>query len=213
MIVLGLTGSIGMGKSTAAEMLRDLGVPVHDSDVAVHQALGANGAGVQAVANLFPASYDVSTKAIDRKALGAIVFQKPDLKKQLEDILHPLVRDEQQKFLLEHRNNHVRLVALDIPLLYETGGETRVDKVIVVTCPYFIQRRRVLSRPGMTAEKFQNILASQMPDAEKKRRADFVVQTGLGRAHTYGRLKKIIHTLMTGPNHDPHRNDFPSHHR
>lgn len=213
MIVLGLTGSIGMGKSTAAGMLCDLGVPVHDSDAAVHLALGPGGAGVQAVAADFPDAHNKKDNTIDRKALGAIVFQKPELKKKLEDILHPLVREEQQKFLLENRGHNVRIVALDIPLLYETGAEKRVDKVIVVTCPYFIQRRRVLSRPGMTEEKFQSILASQTPDAEKKRRADFIVQTGLGRAHTYGRLKKIIHTLTVGTKHDPQRNDFPPHHR
>ena len=209
MIVLGLTGSIGMGKTTTAEMLRALGVPVHDSDDAVHRALAPGGKGVAAVAAAFPAALDKAKNAIDRKILGGLVFHDPVQKKKLEDILHPLVWEAQQDFLRENRRQNRAIVALDIPLLYEAGAEKKVDKVIVVTCPSFIQRRRVLSRPGMTEEKFQNILDSQMPDAEKKRRADFIVQTGLGRAYACNRLKKILHTLLPGQNHDPHRKDFP----
>lgn len=196
MIVLGLTGSIGMGKSTAAQMLRDLGVPVHDSDAAIHQALAPNGAGVDAVANAFPEALDRANHAINRKTLGNIIFYDPDKKQQLEDILHPLARASQQEFLIENRKLGKPIIALDIPLLYETGAERRVDKVIVVTCPAFIQRRRVLSRQGMTAEKFQAVLASQMPDAEKKRRADFIVQTGLGRVYSRYRLKQILRHLQ-----------------
>lgn len=195
MIILGLTGSIGMGKSTAAGMLRDLGVPVHDSDEAVHCALAANGVAVDAVAAIFPAALDHATHSINRKILGGIVFNDPAQRKKLEDILHPLVREQQQEFLQHHRRNAVPVVVLDIPLLYETGAERRVDKVIVVTCPAFIQRRRVLARPHMTRDKFNAILGGQVPDAEKRRRADFVVQTGLGRAYTQNRLKKIIQSL------------------
>lgn len=211
MMVIGLTGSIGMGKSTAADMLRQMGVPVHDSDAAVHQALGPDGCAVAAVAAAFPAAYDAKTNSIDRKKLAPLVFPDPTRKKQLEDIIHPVVRDMQQHFIREMQGKGVKIVALDIPLLYETGAEKRLDKVIVVSCPAFIQRRRVMSRPGMTEEKFQAILVSQMPDLEKRRRADYVAQTGLGRAYTYRVLKKIINELTTGPRHDPHRNDFPPH--
>lgn len=211
MIVLGLTGSIGMGKSTAASMLRELGVPVHDSDDAVHRLLGPGGKAVDAVAARFPEAYDPDRHAINRKTLGGIVFQDAEKRKTLEDIVHPLVRQDQQEFLSEHQKQNRRIVALDIPLLYETGAESRVDKVIVVTCPACIQRRRVLARPGMTEEKFASILAGQIPDAEKRRRADFTVQTGLGRAYSYHRLKKIIQHLSRDQHHDPQRHHLPPH--
>jgi len=211
MMVVGLTGSIGMGKSTAGDMLRQMGVPVHDSDAAVHEALGPDGCAVAAVAAAFPGSYDPKTNSIDRKKLGGVVFPDPAKKKQLEDIIHPVVRDMQQRFIRAMQARNVKIIVLDIPLLYETGAEKRLDKVIVVSCPAFMQRQRVMSRPGMTEEKFQAILASQIPDPEKRRRADYVAQTGLGRAYTHRVLKKIIHELTTGPNHDPHRDDFPPH--
>lgn len=211
MMVVGLTGSIGMGKSTAADMLRQMGVPVHDSDAAVHAALGPDGAAVAAVAAAFPGAYDPGSNSIDRKKLGGIVFPDPAQKKQLEEIIHPVVRDMQQHFIRAMQAKGVKIVVLDIPLLYETGAEKRLDKVIVVSCPAFMQRQRVMSRPGMTEEKFQAILASQTPDLEKRRRADYVAQTGLGRAYTHRVLKKIIHELTAGHHHDPHRDDFPPH--
>ncbi|HEY8190575.1 MAG TPA: dephospho-CoA kinase [Micavibrio sp.] len=198
MMIAGLTGSIGMGKSTAADMLRDMQVPVHDSDEAARAMIGPDGPAVAAVAQLFPQAYDRGNNAIDRAILGPIVFADPAKRKMLEDIVHPYVRESQQVFIREQKALGQRLIVLDIPLLYETEAEKRIDKVIVVTCPAFIQRRRVMSRPGMTEEKFQNILASQMPDAEKRRRADFVVQTGLGKAVTCCSLKKIIQELREG---------------
>jgi dephospho-CoA kinase len=207
MIVLGLTGSIGMGKSTAAKMLGQMGAASHDSDAVARAVIGPGGDAVAAVAALFPEAYDRKNNAIDRAKLGPIVFADPAKKKQLEEIVHPLVQGAQQKFLRDQKALGARFAVLDIPLLYETGGETRVDKVIVVSCPAFIQRRRVLARHGMSAEKFDNIVKSQMPDHEKRRRADFVVQTGLGMAFTYRSLKRILQQLSQ--HHDQDRNHFP----
>jgi dephospho-CoA kinase len=209
MIVLGLTGSIAMGKSTTAQMLRNMGIPVHDSDVAVHAALGPNGVAVDAVRALFPAAYDGASNAINRQTLGQIVFGDTAQKSALENILHPVVREMQQQFLLGCKAKGSEIVVLDIPLLYETGAESRVDKVIVASCPSFLQRLRAMNRPGMTEAKFQAILAAQLPDAEKRKRADFIVQTGLGRAHAQAALHKIIASLQTRQSHDPHSNDLP----
>ncbi len=211
MIVLGLTGSIAMGKSTAAEMLRSMGVPVHDSDLAVHAALGPNGVAVAQIAELYPAAHNQKTNAIDRKILGDILFKDPGKKAAIEAILHPVVREMQQQFLRSNQARGNKIVVLDIPLLYETGGENRVDKVIVVTCPSFLQHHRAMLRPGMTEEKFKAILAAQMPDDEKRKRADFIVQTGLGRAYTQMKLKQILTTLENGQNHDSHSNHIPPH--
>ena len=193
MIVLGLTGSLGMGKTTAAAMLRMLGVPVHDADRAVHRLLARGGAAVAPVAAAFPGAERGG--AIDRTALGRRVFGNPQELRRLERLLHPLVRREEQQFLKRMRARRVPIVALDIPLLFETGGERRCDKVIVVTAPPFIQRARVMARPGMTEERFRAVLAQQMPDAEKRRRADFVVPTGLGRAVARRHLRRILETL------------------
>jgi dephospho-CoA kinase len=204
MIVIGLTGSIGMGKSTAANMMREMGVPVHDSDAVVHELLAPGGAGVAAVAARFPGAIDRKTKGIDRKALGAAVFGNDTERRALEAILHPLVQQSQAAFIRTQKRMGRAMVVLDIPLLFETGAEQRVDKVIVVSAPYEIQRQRVLARPGMTEEQFQKRLASQMGDAEKCRRADYVVQTGIGLAHTRAALAKIVRELgmKKGPDND-----------
>ena len=195
MIVLGLTGSIGMGKSTAANMFRAMGVPVHDADATVHDLL-ANDRGVRArIASRFPNV--VSGDAVDRQALGAAVFGNPKARHDLENILHPPVRQSADRFLRKHRLLRTALVVLDIPLLYETGGEARVDSVVVVSAPAALQRRRVMSRPGMDAERFAGILASQLPDLEKRRRAEFVVETGLGKAYTFVKLKRIVQAIRT----------------
>ena len=196
MIVLGLTGSVGMGKSTAAAMLRRLGIAVHDSDAAVHRLLAPKGAAVAAVAAAFPG---VRRKdgGIDRPALGARVFADPAALRRLERILHPLVRLSQQRFLARARARRRKLVVLDIPLLFESGGAQRCDKVAVVSAPAFLQRARVLARPGMTEARFAAILAQQMPDAEKRRRADYVVASGLGRAFTFRRLRRIVRALTS----------------
>ena len=195
MIVLGLTGSIGMGKTTAAGMLRRLGCPVHDSDAAVHALLGRGGAAVPAVAAAFPGT--VRDGAVDRAALGARVFGDTEALRRLEAIIHPAVRASQARFLAACARRGVRIAVLDIPLLFESGAEVRVDAVAVVSAPRQVQRARVMARPGMTEAKFRSILARQMPDAEKRRRADFVVPTGLGRAATLKALRRIV-TILAG---------------
>ena len=212
MIVIGLTGSIGMGKSTAANMLRDMGVPVHDSDAAVHELLAPGGAGVEPVRAAFAGVYDKSTGGIDRRALGKAVFGNPESLRALEQILHPLVQQSQQAFMRAQQRAGIKMVAMDIPLLFETGAEQRCDYTIVVSAPYEIQRQRVLARPGMTEEMFQQRLAQQMSDADKRARADFVVQTGIGLAHTRSELAQVLRTIKNkGLNNDGHR--FPSHDR
>jgi len=190
MIVLGLTGSMGMGKSTAAAMLRRLGVPVHDADAEVHRLLGPGGAAVKAVAREFPAA--LAGDRIDRRILGRLVFDDVPALKRLEAVLHPLVRVAERRFLADCRRRHEAVAVLDIPLLFETGAELRCDGVIVVSAPVAVQRQRVLKRPGMTAARFASILARQMPDSEKRRRADWVVPTGLGKTVTLRHLQKIL---------------------
>jgi len=191
MIVLGLTGSIGTGKSTTAAMFRDLGVPVHDADATVHDLYGAEA--VEPVAALFPEA--LQEGIIDRKALSAVLARSPERFGELEAVIHPLVRARETAFLDAERRNGAPLVLLDIPLLYETGGEKRVDKVVVVTCDPQVQRERVLARPGMTGEKFQLILSRQMPDAEKRRRADFIIDTGRGLDAAREQVEEIIARL------------------
>lgn len=193
MIVLGLTGSIGMGKSTAASLLRRLGVPVHDADAAVHRLLGPRGAAVAAVAAAFPGTE--SARGIDRAALGRRVFGNAASLRRLEAILHPLVRADTDRFLRRMGARRVPLVVLDIPLLFESGGRRRCDAVMVVSAPAFLQRARVLARPGMSEARLAAILATQMPDGEKRRRADFIVPTGLGRRVTLRRLADIVKVL------------------
>jgi len=190
MVVLGLTGSVGMGKSTAARMLRRLRVPVHDADAEVHQLLGPGGRAVPAVDQAFPGAR--KGNRIDRVALGRLVFDNPAALKQLEAILHPRVRTAERRFLAACRRRRAPVAVLDIPLLFETAGESRCDGVIVVSAPPRLQRARVLRRPGMTEARFAAILAQQMPDAEKRRRAGWVVPTGLGQALTLRRLKAIL---------------------
>lgn len=191
MIVLGLTGSIGTGKSTTAAMFHDLGVPVHDADATVHDLYRREA--VAPVAEHFPDA--LRDGVIDRKALSAILAQAPDRFRELEAIIHPLVRARETAFLDAERQNGSPLVVLDIPLLYETGGEVRVDKVVVVTCDPDTQRQRVLARPGMTEEKFQLILSRQMPDAEKRQRADFIVDTGRGLEAARKQVEEVIETI------------------
>lgn len=201
-----------MGKSTAADMLRDMGVPVHDSDQAARASIGPGGPAVAAVAAQFPAAYRADLDAIDRTVLGPIVFADPDQRKILESIVHPHVRAAQQDFVRDHAASGHRIAVLDIPLLYETGAESRVDRVIVVTCPGFIQKARVLRREGMTIDKFKAILKTQLPDRDKRCRADYVVQTGLGRGYTKRALQQIIQTLMNEIPNDKKRDNFSTLH-
>lgn len=208
MLILGLTGSIGMGKSTAARVLKSMGVPVCDSDAVVHRLLARGGAAVGAIAAAFPGV--VVDGAVDRRALGAAVFGNPAALKALEAIVHPRVLAAQRAFLRQAARRGVRVACLDIPLLFETHGERRVDRTIVVSAPLRVQRARVLARPGMTAEKFAGILARQMPDAQKRRRADFVVNTGGGRLGTRRALREIINKAKRVPGrHWPPRGFHP----
>ena len=190
MVILGLTGSIGMGKSTAATLLRRLGVPVHDADRNIHRLLARGGPAVPKIAEAFPGV--VRDGAVDRARLGAIVFADRAALARLEAILHPLARQNQARFLAAAARRRVPVVVLDIPLLFETGGERRCDAVVLVTAPAALQRARVLSRPGMTPAKLDGILKRQMPDAEKRRRADFIVQTSLDKRYTLSRLARIV---------------------
>ena len=195
MRVLGLTGSIAMGKSTAAALLRRLGVPVYDADATIHRLLASGGAGVVPVAAAFAGVR--RGQAIDRAALGRLVFGNALALAKLEAILHPLAAREGKRFLA--RNTRRRLVCLDVPLLLETGGERRCDFVVVVSASATIQRQRALARPGMRAEKLAGILARQMPDAKKRRRADLVAITALGKLATLRTLKKAARLAKASP--------------
>jgi dephospho-CoA kinase len=200
MIVLGLTGSIGMGKTTAANIFRSLGVCVFDADLAVHNLMMSNGVAVNKVLEMFPAV--AKDGGIDRQALGAIVLDDNMKLQELENILHPLVRSKENAFLATAARRRECLVVLDIPLLLETGGNTRCDGVVVVSAPATIQRRRVLRRPGMTRERFRVIMSRQIEDSHKCRMADFVVQTGLGRIHSLRAIANIVTvTRLWAPRH------------
>jgi dephospho-CoA kinase len=192
MIILGLTGSIGMGKSTAAKMFAEAGVPVHDSDETVHLLYAGQAAPLIEAA--FPGV--VVDGVVDRAKLAARVLGDKAALKRLEEIVHPLVRAHADAFVATHRAAGTPLVVLDIPLLFETGGRDRVDKVAVVSAAPEIQRERVLSRPGMTPEKFEAILARQTPDAEKRRLADFVIDTGKEFEATRAQILAIIDRLI-----------------
>lgn len=190
MIIVGLTGSIAMGKSDTLQMFAELGVPVFDADAEVHALYEAGGDAVPAIAAALPAT--VRDGRVDRAILSRIVTEDPANLALLETIVHPLVRERQQRFIAAAKSAGAKLVVLDIPLLFETGGETRVDKVVVVSAPAAEQRRRALARPGMSEEKLARILARQMPDVEKRRRADFVVDTGAG----HDRARAEVHAIV-----------------
>jgi dephospho-CoA kinase len=196
LIVLGLTGSIGMGKSTASATLRRLGVPLFDADRVVHRLLAPSGAAVPPVTAAFP-GVQTDAGGIDRARLGQRVFDDPAALRQLEAILHPLVAAEEKRFLDRMRARREALAVLDIPLLFETGGERRCDYVLVVSAPALVQRQRVLRRPGMTEIRLAAILQKQISDHEKRRRADFVVLTGSSRNQTLRRLRAIVRLLRT----------------
>jgi dephospho-CoA kinase len=193
MIVIGLTGSIGMGKSKAASVLRRLGVAVSDADATVHRLMAPGGAAVAPVNAAFPGV--VRDGAVDRAALGHRVFGDADALRALEKIIHPLVGRERDRFLRRAAARRLRLVAFDVPLLFETGGERRCDAVVLVSAPVFIQAARVLRRPGMTRRRLDEIRAKQMPNGEKRRRAEFVVETGLGLRTSLRGLRAIVKLL------------------
>lgn len=193
MLLIGLTGSIGMGKSETAKMFARHGVPVCDSDATVHALYDKGGAAVGPVGELFPAA--VVDGRVDRERLSREVVGNVPALRKLEAVVHPLVAMAQRAFLERAAASGARMVVLDIPLLFETGGEKRVDVTVVVSAPADVQRARVLARPGMTAEKLDAILAKQMPDAEKRARADFVVDTSKGLAHAEAQVVAIIDAL------------------
>lgn len=194
MITIGLTGSIGMGKSTTAQLFVDEGVAVCDSDAVVHDLYRHEAVPLVEVA--FPGTTE--NGEINRQKLGEQLRQNPANFAILEKIVHPLVRKKQDDFLLAQRAAGADFAVLDIPLLFETGSEDRVDVIAVVSCPPDIQRQRVLAREGMTAEKFDMILARQMPDGEKRKRADFIIETGFGISDAREQVKAVLHTLAAG---------------
>jgi len=195
MFVLGLTGSIGMGKSATADIFRSYGVPVHDADATVHQLMGPNGRATAQIDQVFPGCLN-EQGAVDRQKLGVQVFGDETALKKLENILHPMVRAEEIKFLRLCRLQRRKLVVLDIPLLFETGGGSRCQAVAVVSASSALQKKRVMARAGMTVEKFRTILKKQMPDAKKRRKADYVIFTGAGFRAARNQVKKIIDTIQ-----------------
>jgi dephospho-CoA kinase len=195
MVVIGLTGSLGMGKSTTGRFFAEAGVPVHDADLTVHRLYAGEAAPI--IEAQFPG---VGTaQGIDRDKLAKRVLDDPEALRRLEGIIHPLVRREQARFLDEAERAGAPVAVLDIPLLFETGSDRRVDAVVVVTAPVAVQRARVLLRSGMTEEKFQALLAKQMPDAEKRRRSDFVVDTSQGFDFARQQVHAILQMAPTLP--------------
>ena len=188
MLILGLTGSIGMGKSTTAAMFAAAGVPVYDADATVHALY--RGPAVSLIEAAFPGT--THDGSVDRELLASRVLGQPEEIRRLESIIHPLVQEAERQFLDRHRALGTAVVVLDIPLLFEIRGEARVDKVVVVTAPAGMQRDRVLARPGMTEERFAQILRRQMPDAEKRQRADFIVDTSHGLAGAEAQVHAIL---------------------
>ena len=195
MLVIGLTGSIGMGKSTVAARLRALGIAVCDADAEVHKLY--EGAAVAPIEAAFPGT--TADGKVDRQKLADALLDRPDRFKRLEAIVHPLVVEAERTFLHDQAAQGAAMTVLEIPLLLETGGERRVDVVIVCSAPAEAQRARVMRRPAMTAEKLDQLLARQMPDAEKRKRADFVVDTGGSFAETDAQVDKIIESLQARP--------------
>ncbi|WP_176596978.1 MULTISPECIES: dephospho-CoA kinase [Sphingobium] len=191
MKIYGLTGSIGMGKSAVAAMLRREGVPLFDADAEVHRLQGPGGALLPAIEARFPGT--TGPKGVDRAKLGAAVFGHPQELKALEAIVHPAVQQSRKAFLRRHRSR--KFVVLDIPLLFETHGYRKLAGVIVVTAPAWKQRKRVLARPGMTAAKFRRIVHLQTPDAEKRRRADYIIHTGTTFAETRFQVRRLVACL------------------
>ena len=210
MVIVGLTGSIGMGKSTAAKMLRQMGVPVYDADAAVHRLQAPGGLALPPIEAAFPGV--VKNGVLDRQALGARVFGDKQALRRLEAIVHPLVAQQQRRFVRQAARRGEPVVVLDIPLLFEGMGERRVDGVLVVSAPAFLQRQRVMARPGMTAEKFAGILRQQVPDPVKRRKATVVIPTGLGLAPTRRALASAVRALMKQQGRawpaNPHRDRF-----
>lgn len=194
MKIIGLTGSIGMGKSTTAQMFADLGCPVFDADAAVHAMYAKGGRAVPLIRAVFPDA--IKDGAVDRKTLGDHMRADPLNLKVLESFIHPWVGEARQRFFALAKSDGVKAVVFDVPLLFETGGDTKVDATVVVTAPVAVQRERVMSRPGMTEELFQMILSKQMPDAEKRARADYIISTDAGFDAARRQVKSVLEDIL-----------------
>jgi len=195
MFVLGLTGSIGMGKSTTAQLFAECGVPVYDADATVHRLYASEA--VEAIEQAFPGS--TGEQGVDRTKLSAQVVGNKDAMRQLESIVHPMLRAHETEFLNAAEKSGAPVAVLDIPLLFETGADSRVDAVVVVSAPHSVQRERILARPGMTADKLEAIIARQMPDADKRARADFVVDTSAGLDSAREQIRHVLAKVATMP--------------
>lgn len=195
MRILGLTGSIGMGKSTTAKLFAEAGVPVYDADATVHKVY--EGEAAAAIEAAFPGT--TVNGRVDRTLLSPKVVHDPDAMKRLESIVHPMLRAHHQKFLDDAERSGAPIAVVDVPLLFETGGDRRVDAVVVVTTSPEVQRERILARDGMTAEKLEAILARQLPDADKRRRADFIVDTSHGLDPVRARIREILDEAVKMP--------------
>jgi dephospho-CoA kinase len=195
MFILGLTGSLGMGKSTTAGFFAEAGIPVHDADAVVHRLY--EGEAAAAIEAAFPGT--TSAGKVDRARLAARIVDDPQALRRLEAIVHPLVREAEARFLADARAQGAKVVVLDIPLLMETAGDQRVDAIVVVSAPSETQRQRVLERPGMTPEKLDALLARQMSDSEKRQHADFVVDTSRGFEAARAQVQEILRAIATMP--------------
>ena len=193
MMIVGLTGSVGMGKSETAKMFAKAGVPVFDADAIVHKLQAVGGKAIAPIREAFPEV--IKSGVLDRAALGAIIFSSTEAKKTLEAIMHPMVAEERLGFFSAAEKSGAPFVVLDIPLLFETGGDKACHKVVVVSAPAEVQRERVLRRPGMSAEKFEQILAKQTPDADKRAKADYIIETDKGLKHAEAEVVRIIEDL------------------
>jgi len=194
--VIGLTGSIGMGKSTTAQMFAEEGVPVYDADAAVHKLYDKGGSAVWKVGEHFPGV--VADGKVDRRALSSRVIGNPEALKRLEAIVHPLMAEARESFLAKAVAAKADLVVMDVPLLFETGAEAKVDAIVTVTAPADVQRQRVMARDGMSAEKFEAILARQTPDAEKRARSHYIIDTGQGLDAARDQVRQVIAALRQG---------------
>lgn len=195
MMIVGLTGSIAMGKTETANMFANSGVPVHDSDLAVHDLYAKAGAAVAPLAVLFPDC--VTENAINHKTLARHISKDEAALGKIEAIVHPLVAEHRHRFLRHHHHRNTPVVVLDIPLLFETGKDQEVDRIIVVTAPYELQRARALARPGMDEQKFKTLLARQMPDQQKRKKADYIIETGTSLDHSFKQVTEILKDLKT----------------
>jgi dephospho-CoA kinase len=191
--LLGLTGSIGMGKSTTSAMFREKGIPVWDADATVHRLYSAGGVAVSGIFEICPEA--VRSGAVDRNVLSRCIAEDPGMLDQIEAIVHPLTAIDRNRFIAEAEKRGDRLVVLDIPLLFETGADRLVDAIVVVSAPPEVQRKRVLDRPGMTEDKLKNILARQLPDEEKRRKANYVIET-LNLDQTHRDVQNLIDTIL-----------------